>query len=112
MVLAKAKPLLELPEAFKKQKEEHMANLFSDNDIDRKKAVNWLSQNADPQILSRIGKEVLRHDNLPIQVRMDIHKLLMNSCFDNIRGLGKLPNEHCQYVMVALRRTHVKARRC
>jgi hypothetical protein len=111
MVIARAQPLLQLPEVFHESLETHVANLFSENDIQRKQAMKWLNQNADPQIISRIGKEVRKHDDLSVKVRRDIHKFLMNSCLRNLGGVGKLSNECILDVKLALCSTLVKARR-
>jgi hypothetical protein len=111
MVIAQAEPLLQLPDIFKASEGKHIANLFSNNDIPRIQAVKWLSQHADPQTLSKIGKEVLKHDTLPVKVRKDIHKLLMYSSFRNLGGMSKLSNDHSLAVRLALCRTLVKARR-
>lgn len=111
MVVASAEPLLQLPDVFQPSVEMHIARLFSENDIKRVQAERWLGQNADPETLARIGREVLRRDHIPAKVAREIHDFLMASAKKNIKGMGRLSNERLLDVKLALCRTLIKARR-
>jgi hypothetical protein len=114
MDAAATQPLISLPPAFESGEDSaldnHLENLFSENDLKRAPAKKWLSDHLNPEIIVRISEKAVKRCPLPENVRADVRKLLSLIDGDLLQGVGNLKNEKRSQVQMAITQTFRRSR--